>query len=397
MRFRREGPLRSPLASNAPPGQRPDDGGGRVHRGVVVRGAPYSVEAPPDAFGALLTPAEDRFVRTNFPIPQIDRARHVVQIGGAVTRPHVLTVGELRTLPRTTATVTTECAGNHRTTLSPLPPGEPWGGGAVSTGRWSGVPLRAVLEGAGLLREAVEILFTGADQGTAGGRGEVHFARSLPLAKALEESTLLAFELDGNPISLEHGGPLRLVVPGWYGMASVKWVTRIEALTSPFEGYFQTERYVFREPGGKPSPVTLMRVKSVFVESALAVPLRPTVLRGLAWSGSGRIAKVEIAPAGGAPWQPARLVGPDLPHCWRSWEADWTPEAIGRHVLRCRATDEAGNVQPETPHWNDLGYGANGVQSLVVDVRAAAGPGLAAPPVPAPPRTGPAAEETRRG
>lgn len=369
MRFHGEGTLRSPRAASdatSAPGR--EDGDGRVHRGVVIRGVPYNVEAPPDAFGALLTSAADRFVRTNFPIPQIDRDRHVVQVGGAVTRPHVLTVGELSRLPRATATVTTECAGNHRTTLFPLPPGEPWGGGAVSTGQWSGVPLRAVLDSAGLLPEAVEILFTGADQGVAGDRDGVHFARSLPLAKALEEDVLLAFELDGSPISLAHGGPLRLVVPGWYGMASVKWVTRIEALTSPFEGYFQKERYVFREPGSEPSPVTVIRVKSIFLESKIAAPLRPTVLHGLAWSGSGRIAKVEIAAAGGAPWRAARLVGPDLPRCWRSWEADWTPDGIGRHVLRCRATDEAGNVQPEAPRWNDLGYGANGVQSLVVDV-----------------------------
>ena len=345
-------------------------GGGTAPRQLVVRGEPRNAETAPHALGAYLTSAADRFLRSNFTVPRLSRRAHRIEIAGLVERPLTLGVEELSLLPQRTLTVTTECAGNHRTTLSPLPPGEPWSGGAVSTARWTGVLLSTLLERAGIRPGAVEVVATGADSGQVA-TGRAAYARSLPLARALQPDTLVALRMNGELLLAAHGAPARLVVPGWYGMASVKWLAGVEVVGEPFAGYFQSERYVYREPSGGPVPVTDMRVKSVFTSPEASVPVEMGVLRvsGFAWSGSGRIAGVEVAAGGGGEWVPARLIGDDEPYAWRAWEHIWTPAWRGRHVLRCRATDEAGNVQPDLPRWNELGYGANGVQSLIVDVR----------------------------
>ena len=333
---------------------------------LVVREAPFNAETGPAALRHRVTPAASRFVRTNFDVPELDARSHSVAVGGAVERPFALRVEELRAMPHCTLTVTTECAGNHRTSMSPLPRGEPWHGGAVSTGRWTGVILRDLLDRARLLPSCVEVLTSGAD-----GDERRSYQRSLPLETALRPDVLLAWRLNGRPIPARHGAPLRLVVPGWYGMASVKWVARIDALTLPFSGYFQTERYVYRERDKAVQPVTEIRVKSIFVSPApwSAVRMGKVRVRGLAWSGRAPISRVEVADSTGSAFSPVRLVGPAECHAWRAWEVLWTPPHRGRHVLRCRATDEAGNVQPDAPVWNELGYGANGVQSLTLEVR----------------------------
>jgi DMSO/TMAO reductase YedYZ molybdopterin-dependent catalytic subunit len=327
------------------------------------------VETPPQALCAYLTPAADRFLRSNFEVPRLSPRGHRLDVGGLVERPLRLRVQELSRFPQRTLTVTTECAGNHRTTLSPLPPGEPWSGGAVSTARWTGVPLAALLERAGLRPGAVEVIATGADSGQVTD-GQAPYARSLPLARALHPDTIVALRMNGEPLLPGHGAPARLIVPGWYGMASVKWLARLELVAQPFAGYFQSERYVYRQPGQAATPVTDMRVKSVFTSPSPAVPVAmgPVRVGGFAWSGSARIARVEVKSGDGAAWVHARLTGDDEPYAWRAWESTWTPASRGRHVLRCRAADEAGNVQPDLPRWNELGYGANGVQSLVVEV-----------------------------
>ncbi len=339
-------------------------------RHLVVRDDPRNAETAPHALGAYLTSAADRFLRSNFAVPRLSSRAHRLHVGGLVERPLRLRVEELCLLPQRTLTVTTECAGNHRTTLSPLPPGEPWSGGAVSTARWTGVPLAALLERSGIRPGAVEVVATGADSGQVAA-GQAPYARSLPLARALHPDTLVALRMNGEPLLAAHGAPVRLIVPGWYGMASVKWLARLEVVGEPFAGYFQSERYVYREPGRSPAPVVEMRVKSVFTSPLPAVPVGRGAVRvsGLAWSGSVRIAQVEVASGGGGEWVPARLTGEDEPYAWRTWDLIWTPPWRGRHVLRCRATDEAGNVQPDLPRWNELGYGANGVQSLIVEVR----------------------------
>jgi len=358
------------LRAAPPKAGRRGPAGRAAPRHLIVRDHPRNAETSPRALGAYLTPAADRFVRSNFAVPRLSRRSHRLCLGGLVESPLSLGVEELCRLPQRTLTVTTECAGNHRTTMSPLPPGEPWSGGAVSTARWTGVPLGALLERAGVRPGSLEVVATGADCGEVASR-QVSYARSLPLARALHPDTMVALRMNGEKLLPAHGAPLRLVVPGWYGMASVKWLANVEVVAEPFAGYFQAERYVYREPGKPPAPVAEMRVKAVFTSPlpGAKVAMGPALISGFAWSGGGRIAKVEVACSGGDDWVPARLIGEDEPYAWRAWELIWTPPWRGRHVLRCRATDEAGRTQPDLPRWNELGYGANGVQSLHVDVR----------------------------
>jgi DMSO/TMAO reductase YedYZ molybdopterin-dependent catalytic subunit len=321
-----------------------------------------NAETPLSALGQLITPAEQRFVRNHFPAPDIAQD-HPVLVGGAVAHPLNLSPDELRAMHAITATITTECAGNGRNTLVPPVEGEQWGQGAIATAQWTGVPLRELLERAGLKETAVEILFAGADRGAQPGE---QFVRSLPLEKALDPETMVSWEMNGAPIPLEFGGPLRLIVPGWYGMASVKWLERIEALEQPYSGTLQSEKYIYA-PG---APVTEMRVKSIFTEPAQSSIVRcgSVPVRGLAWGGRG-VARVDIAVGcTDRDWREARLLGPALPQAWRRFELLWNVSAPGRYVLRCRAVDVSGESQPDSPEWNALGYGANGVQQLPVSV-----------------------------
>ncbi len=318
--------------------------------GKVLSSDPPNAEASPDAFAYLITPAEQRFVRCHFPVPRLGD-EHAVQVHGAVLEPRSISLADLRGLPAVTETVVTECAGNGRTRLSPPVPGEQWTGGAVSVAQWTGVPLRELLR---LRDSAVEVVFTGAD----GGR----FRRSLPVDAALDPATLLAYEMNGARIPARFGGPLRLVVPGWYGMASVKWVQRIEAVEAPFEGEFQTQKYVYA-PG---IPVTRVRVKSMFTGLPGEIAVRDTLrITGLAWGGEG-VARVEVAVDG--EWSDARLVGPRLPYAWRRFELLWAPPRRGTWQLSCRATDHAGVMQPEQPVWNALGYGVNPIEHATLVV-----------------------------
>jgi DMSO/TMAO reductase YedYZ molybdopterin-dependent catalytic subunit len=312
---------------------------------------PSNAEAAPGAFSYLLTPADQRFVRCHYPIPALDDA-HVLEITGAISTPLRLSLEALRALPVETQTVVTECAGNGRANFLPPIAGEQWGDGAVSVAQWTGVPLAAVLEQAGLRDTAVELVFTGADGGA--------YQRSLPREAAA--SALLAVQMNGAPIAPQFGGPLRLVMPGWYGMASVKWLARIEAVEAPFTGPYQTEKYLYA-PG---APVTKMRIKSMF--TAVPRDLRsgvPARLEGLAWGGD-RVDRVEVS-VGGA-WREATLTGPALPNAWRRFRFRWTPLSAGDYVLRCRATDVRGETQPDAPVRNAGGYGANGIQRLSIRV-----------------------------
>ena len=310
----------------------------------VLSQSPPNAEAPPGAFAHLLTPASDRFVRCHFEIPRLEESHHI-EIKGAVAQARRVSMPELRAMPALAATILTECAGNNRTSFDRPIDGEPWDGGAISTAQWTGVPLRSLLE---LKDKAVEVVFTGADGG--------EYRRSLPREVALDGGTLVAYEMNGEPIPAMFGGPVRLVVPGWYGMASVKWLGQIEAVERPFEGKFQTERYVY----GPGQPVTRIRIKSMFTAlPAIARAGSPLRITGLAWGGEG-VARVEICLSGA--WREATLVGPVLPCAWRRFELQWTPPAAGRYRLRCRATDERGECQPDQPRENPLGYGANAVQ-----------------------------------
>lgn len=338
---------------------------------VLVNGDPPNAEAPAGALRHAVTPSAAVYLRTNFGVPSAAGIGGHLTIDGLVARPVRLSWDELRAFPQREVTVTMECAGNDRLSVRPLPDGEPWATGAISTVRWTGVPLASLLEHVGLAPGAVEVLATGAD---AGRRGDapttepVPFARSLATADALGAGALVALAMNGEPLPAAHGAPARLVVPGWYGMASVKWLVRLDALAAPYDGYFQRRRYVYDDAVGV-RPVTRMRVKSTIVEPAAGARLARGLVRvwGWAWSGDAPVTDVAVA-RGGGKWIPARLEPGAGPHAWARWEAEVALETAGRHVLRSRARDASGAVQPDVPPWNRLGYGNNAVRQLAVDV-----------------------------
>ncbi len=195
--------------------------------------------------------------------------------------------------------------------------------------------------------------------------------RSVGAADALSDGPLIAFEMNGRPLLKEHGAPVRLVMPGWYAMASVKWIDRIEARAEGFVGHFQTDRYIYRRAGEADVPVREMRVKSAiaFPAANSVVANGPVKVRGWAWSGSGEITGVEISVSTEGGWRPARLLPSAGRYAWRAFEYDWTPSIAGHHVLRSRATDASGATQPERAEWNALGYGNNSIRCVSVNVR----------------------------
>jgi DMSO/TMAO reductase YedYZ molybdopterin-dependent catalytic subunit len=335
----------------------------------LVRHAPFNAETPAAALAAALTPTSEIFVRSNFAVPTLSGDSHRVAIAGAVGRELDISVGELRSMRKSCRdiVVTLECAGNSRLHLCPLPAGELWSNGALSTSRWTGYPLRRLLESARVDEQAVEILVEGADSGITTDGTTAGFSRSLPIAEAMRDDVLLAFDVNDEPLTAAHGAPLRLIVPGWYGMASVKWVTRISALTHYFDGYFQKQRYVYEEKGRTTVPVTRMRVKSIIVSPAdgETIGRGSMEIAGWAWSGNGPIVRVEVAVDEGSGWREAQLHEPSSEHAWVRWTLQSEAGQPGRHVLRSRATDAAGNSQPHAISWNRLGYGNNAVRPVV--------------------------------
>ena len=329
---------------------------------------------PLEALRYDVTPTGLHYLLIHFDIPLVDPATWRLHLGGLVSKPMELTLDEIRSRPRLTVPVTLECAGNGRARLSPRPLSQPWLQEAVSTAEWTGTPLAPLLEEAGLLAEAVEIVFTGADRGIQG-EIEQDYQRSLSAAEALRPDVLLAYEMNGAPLEPQHGSPLRLVVPGWYGMASVKWLTGIEAVAAPFEGFQQTPAYHYQmESDALDDPVTRIRVHALMVPPGIpdfftrrrVLDAGPVTLTGRAWSGDGAISLVEVGIDG--TWTDAQLGETAGPHAWRSWSCRWQA-TVGDHELTCRATDDAGNVQPVEQPWNYQGVGNNHVQRVAVLVR----------------------------
>jgi DMSO/TMAO reductase YedYZ molybdopterin-dependent catalytic subunit len=343
----------------------------------MINPAPYNAEAPPGALTTEITPTAQHYVRSNFAVPEHDGT---FEIGGAVERPLTLTLDDLRALPAVERAVTLECAGNGRLAQRPLPIGEPWGDYAVSTAQWKGALLHQVLEQAGPTSEGIEVQFAGADHGpyhrkpilADTNREDLTFVRALPLPLAAdpEAEILIAYEMNGEPLNRDHGAPFRLIVPHWYAVASVKWLKRIDVLTEPYTGEFQTGHYIYEWADRAHEPVDLMRVRARITAPAAGSILDAGthVVRGKAWSGTGPITHVGVSVTGEGEWFAAELEPPKGPYHWQEWSYEWNA-APGRHSLLARATDAAGNVQPEIPPWNRLGYGNNAVELVVVDVR----------------------------
>ena len=338
-------------------------------RRIPIIEDPYNAETPLDRLDGTDVAAGDFFVRSHFAVPAIDTSAWRLSIGGAVDRPRTLDLAELGRQPRRTPRVTLECAGNGRTLLRPEVSGAPWRLGGVGTASFEGVALRDALALAGVREGAVEVLFRGADAGTVAPERTESYRRSLPLSVALDPDTLLAWGMNGAPLAPEHGAPVRLLVPGWYGVASVKWLEAVEVLTEPFHGWFQGESYVYRN-GGDEKPVQRMRVRAMIASPSdgAAVPPGPLDVVGSAWSGDGAIARVEISADGGASWGDATLALPSSRLAATPWRARVNAPPGRRIELRARATDAAGNVQPDAASWNRLGYGNNAIQRVRIAV-----------------------------
>jgi len=324
-----------------------------------------------------VTPIGLHYLLIHYDIPQVDADTWRLDLDGRVGTELSLDLDALRGLPAREVVATMECAGNGRARLEPRPVSQPWLLEAVGTGRWRGVALRDLLEQAQVEADVTDVLFTGLDRGIEGGEEQL-FQRSLSLADASEPDVLLAYELNGVPLPPQHGFPLRLLVPGWYGMTNVKWLTRITLLDEPFTGYQQARGYHLRqtdedegEPLSRIHPRSLMAPPGIpdFMTRERTLHAGTVTIEGRAWSGLAPVAAVEVSTDDGATWDAAQLDPPELGRwAWRRWSYDWNAAEPGRHVLACRARDEAGNAQATEPRWNVGGYANNAVQRVVVTV-----------------------------
>ncbi len=329
---------------------------------------------PLEALRYDVTPAGLHYLLIHYDIPYAEEASWRVVVDGLVGEPLELDLAALRALPRRTVRVTMECAGNGRARLLPRPVSQPWLVEAVGTAEWTGVALRDVLAAAGVDPAAVEVVFTGADHGVERGI-EQDYQRSLPVGDALGEDVLLAYEMNGAPLLPQHGFPLRLVVPGWYGMAHVKWLRRITLTGTPFTGYQQAVAYRMRQDVDDPGePVTRIAPRALlappgfpdFMSRARVVRPGPVELSGRAWSGRAPVESVEVSVDGGETWAPAELAPADGHRwAWRRFAYTWHA-APGQHLLTARATDAEGGVQPVDQPWNRGGFANNAVQLVPV-------------------------------
>jgi DMSO/TMAO reductase YedYZ molybdopterin-dependent catalytic subunit len=351
---------------------------------VLLSDSPRNGQTRLAALRAPITPTAGFYIRSNFPTPEIDPAAWRLELDVGGPRRRIDLAALQAAAPHVTRTVTLECAGNGRTLMRPQPEGTPWTLGATGTATFTGIPLEALLPDD--LGDAVEIVFRGADRGERPGWGEVVFERSLPVdVLADAPAPFVAWSMNGAPLTADHGGPVRLVVPGWYAVASVKWLSRIALSSIPFEGYFQTDRYRYVEVDGSVAPVRRMRVRAlllavggVALEAAGPAPADPedvlevssgsTRLAGIAWSGHGEVASVAVSLDGGASWREAEVEAGAAPFARTAWHLD-ADLAPGAHEVVVRAADASGRIQPLEPVRNALGYGNNVAHRVRLEAR----------------------------
>jgi DMSO/TMAO reductase YedYZ molybdopterin-dependent catalytic subunit len=359
--------------------------------GRIVRSeSPLNLEMPFSSLDSFLTPTKSFYVRTHFPIPAIDRDAWWLYVEGEVEKPFAINFEQLMTLEPATAPLTLECAGNNRNFLEPKVKGVQWRLGAVGTAEWTGVLLSALLDRAIPKPNALEVVLEGGDCGTLedpkSPPGELKFARSIPLEKARRD-VLLAYKMNGCDLPPEHGFPLRAIVPGWYAMASVKWLQRIIVIDRPFTGYYQTIDYAYwhrteyahwqrGEQIAELKPLTEMQVKAEIArpaEGEIVAANTSVCVRGAAWACDAEITRVELSTDGGATWNQGRLAGESKPNAWRFWEFNWkTPSSPGTQTLIARATDSLGRTQPVDRDPDRGTYMINHLLPIKVEVRSAA-------------------------
>ena len=331
---------------------------------LVPLGDGLNFSAPLDRVGGTVVPTAEFFVRSNNPPPSIEAAQWTLRIDGRVRTPLTIRLADLQARAARTQEVWLECAGNGRTRFDPPAEGNQWNEFAVSNATFTGVSLSSFLDEVGVEPGAIEVVATGADN---------NFQRGLPLDVARLPEVLLAWEMNGEPIPSVNGGPVRMIVPRWAGIASVKWPMRLEVVDAPFRGYYNAERYIFVDAEGN----TLRTVRELPVKSIIASPAADgarlargeQTIFGFAWSGHGLITAVDVSTDGGTVWSAARLVPGNGALAWTRWELDWTPASAGKAHIVARATDAQGNVQPAKPVWNRFGYEMNAmaIREVVVD------------------------------
>ena len=351
--------------------QNTDRSGSAKSMGLIVRQRePRNLETPFDQLNSFLTPTELFYIRSHFPTPRLDVASYRLEIDGAVERSLSLSYEELRRMPSETRIATLECAGNSRVFLVPQVEGAQWGLGAVGNAEWTGVPLADLLEQARLRDEACEIVLEGADRGTPKEPpippNPISYARSLKRSKALQREVLIAYQMNGRDLTRDHGYPVRAIVPGHYGMAAVKWLTRIRAVREAFPGYWQTSDYGYWDHVlGHPVRRALgeMHVKSEITRPGAYETLTPDArctIMGAAWSGETVVTEISVSTDGGETWEPAEFIDPAQRHAWRRWKLDWlTPDEPGTYTLLARARDADGHVQPDRHDPNQGTYVIN--------------------------------------
>ena len=352
----------------------------KLRDGRIVRSEePLNLEMPFETVESFITPTKSFYVRTHFPIPKIDRDAWWLHVEGEVEKPFAIDYEELLKLESLTVPVTLECAGNNRNFLEPKVKGVQWGLGAVGTAEWTGVPLSVLLNRAVVRSSAREVILEGADHGMLDDPksppGELRFSRSVSLEKARRD-VLLAYRMNGNDLPPEHGFPVRAIVPGWYAMASIKWLQRIIVTDQPFAGYYQTLDYAYwkkRADIGELTPLSEMLIKAEIAKPAQGeiVSKNSNVrVHGAAWTGDGEITKVELSADGGATWNAASLIGVSKRNAWRLWEFDWrTPSRPSQAHLVARAADSLGQTQPAHRDPDRGTYMINHLLPITVEVR----------------------------
>lgn len=349
--------------------------------GMITREKePVNLEFPFPTLNSRITPNNQFYIRGHFPIPQLLASSWKLAIDGEVKQEVTFTYDELRKLPSKKVMATLECAGNGRANLAPKVKGLLWEQGGIGNAEWTGVPLSVLLDKAGVKSGAIEIILEGADIGEVTEEpkspGRIHFARSLPLTKALQAEVIIAYQMNGKDLAPEHGFPVRAIIPGWYGMASVKWLTKITATSTPFKGYWQTLEYAYWQR--KEDLPTLTAVTEVLIKAEIARPALHEVVPagklyrvyGAAWCGESEVAKVEISTDEGKSWQQAKLLESQIPYTWRLWEFNWqVPAQAGKQKLTVRATDKKGNTQPEEHDKDRRTYMINKMAPLEIEVQ----------------------------
>jgi DMSO/TMAO reductase YedYZ molybdopterin-dependent catalytic subunit len=359
---------------------------------LIVRSVrPQDFETPVTLLDSWITPNERFYVRSHLYTPSIDLDTGMLRVDGEIERPLTLRISDLRQMPAVSIAVTLECAGNGRAFFDPSVAGVQWEKGAVGTARWTGVRLADVLQRAGATASARYVWLDGADAPIS---NVPDFVRQIPVQKALHPDTILAYEMNGVPLPVQHGFPLRAIVPGWEGAYSVKWLTHIQVSDREHNGFFVQTAYRYPikpiPPGATVdakdmAPLVGLVVKSIITSPLDGARLRPGPIRiaGWAWAGEANVTQVDVSTDGGRRWRQARLGRDQARYAWRSFEYEWPATTAGRYTLLARATDDQGRVQPGRPRWNPSGYLWNVVDRVEVQIGVDSAPVM--PPRPAAP------------